>query len=214
MPAERRRPPEPRGRAGEPGRGGRHARAGRGRADHCRRLPGRGSRRRGGDRARHRGAGRRGPHAGRRPRPRSFSTTASRWQTVDERRIGADRLSVHRRVGRFAERAVGMTQRRSAITCACATRSATPSTWCSTRATATTSTSPASSSCAPPCRARRTPSTAPSRCQTVRQVIEWKAPARFDDVLEVSDVGEPARHAPRSSLSFEMRRAGETPTCW
>ena len=27
---------------------------------------------------------------------------AERWQTVDERMIGADRLTVHRRVGRFA----------------------------------------------------------------------------------------------------------------
>ena len=54
------------------------------------------------------------------------------------------------------------------------------------RATATTSTWPASSSCAPRCRGRRMPWTAPSRCQTVRQVVEWKRPARFDDVLEVS----------------------------
>ena len=71
----RRRPLEPRGRAREPGRGGRHARAGRGRADHCRRLPGRGPRRRGGDRARHRGAGRQGPQAGRR------SMAWSSWPT-------------------------------------------------------------------------------------------------------------------------------------
>jgi diaminohydroxyphosphoribosylaminopyrimidine deaminase/5-amino-6-(5-phosphoribosylamino)uracil reductase len=31
-----------------------------------------------------------------------FLGQADRWQTVDERRIGADRLSVHRRMGRFA----------------------------------------------------------------------------------------------------------------
>lgn len=31
-----------------------------------------------------------------------FLTRTDRWQTVDERRIGADRLSVHRRLGRFA----------------------------------------------------------------------------------------------------------------
>jgi diaminohydroxyphosphoribosylaminopyrimidine deaminase / 5-amino-6-(5-phosphoribosylamino)uracil reductase len=31
-----------------------------------------------------------------------FLGQADRWQTVDERRIGADRLSVHRRLGRFA----------------------------------------------------------------------------------------------------------------
>jgi diaminohydroxyphosphoribosylaminopyrimidine deaminase/5-amino-6-(5-phosphoribosylamino)uracil reductase len=31
-----------------------------------------------------------------------FLEDSSRWQTVDERMIGADRLSVHRRVGRFA----------------------------------------------------------------------------------------------------------------
>ena len=30
-----------------------------------------------------------------------FLRQADRWQTVDERRIGADRLSVHRRMGRF-----------------------------------------------------------------------------------------------------------------
>jgi diaminohydroxyphosphoribosylaminopyrimidine deaminase / 5-amino-6-(5-phosphoribosylamino)uracil reductase len=30
-----------------------------------------------------------------------FLRQADRWQTVDERRIGADRLSVHRRLGRF-----------------------------------------------------------------------------------------------------------------
>ena len=44
--------------------------------------------------------------------------------------------------------------------------------------------------------------------QTVRQMVEWKAPARFDDVLEVSvRVG---RFGTTSfTLSFELRRAGE-----
>jgi acyl-CoA thioester hydrolase len=44
--------------------------------------------------------------------------------------------------------------------------------------------------------------------QTVRQVIEWRSPARFDDVLEisawVSRIGSTSL-----SLSTEMRRAGE-----
>ena len=44
--------------------------------------------------------------------------------------------------------------------------------------------------------------------QTVRQVIEWKAPARIDDVLElsawVSRIGTTS-----FTLSTEMRRAGE-----
>ena len=30
-----------------------------------------------------------------------FLRQADRWQTVEERKIGADRLSVHRRLGRF-----------------------------------------------------------------------------------------------------------------
>jgi acyl-CoA thioester hydrolase len=43
--------------------------------------------------------------------------------------------------------------------------------------------------------------------QTVRQVIEWKAPARFDDVLEVSM--RASRIGTTSfTLSAEMRRAG------
>jgi acyl-CoA thioester hydrolase len=46
--------------------------------------------------------------------------------------------------------------------------------------------------------------------QTVRQVIEWKAPARFDDVLEVtawiSRIGTTS-----FTLVTEMRRAGEAP---
>ena len=45
--------------------------------------------------------------------------------------------------------------------------------------------------------------------QTVRQVIEWRSPARFDDVLEisawVSRIGTTSL-----TLSTEMRRAGET----
>ena len=45
--------------------------------------------------------------------------------------------------------------------------------------------------------------------QTVRQVIEWKAPARFDDVLEVS-VWTSRIGATSFTLSFELRRAGET----
>ena len=44
--------------------------------------------------------------------------------------------------------------------------------------------------------------------QTVRQVIEWRSPARFDDVLEmtawVSRIGTTSL-----TLSTEMRRAGE-----
>jgi acyl-CoA thioester hydrolase len=44
--------------------------------------------------------------------------------------------------------------------------------------------------------------------QTVRQVIEWRSPARFDDVLEisawVSRIGSTSL-----TLSTEMRRAGE-----
>lgn len=44
--------------------------------------------------------------------------------------------------------------------------------------------------------------------QTVRQVIEWKAPARFDDVLEVS--AWVSRIGTTSfELVAEMRRAGE-----
>ena len=44
--------------------------------------------------------------------------------------------------------------------------------------------------------------------QTVRQVIEWKAPARIDDVLEIS--AWVSRIGTTSfTLSTEMRRAGE-----
>lgn len=45
--------------------------------------------------------------------------------------------------------------------------------------------------------------------QTVRQTIEWKGPARFDDVLEVS-VWASRLGTTSFTLSFEMRRAGET----
>ena len=44
--------------------------------------------------------------------------------------------------------------------------------------------------------------------QTVRQVIEWKAPARFDDVLEIS-VWASRIGTTSFTLSSEMRRAGE-----
>ena len=45
-------------------------------------------------------------------------------------------------------------------------------------------------------------------CQTVRQVIEWKAPARLDNVLEISM--QATRIGTTSlTLSAEMRRAGE-----
>jgi acyl-CoA thioester hydrolase len=45
--------------------------------------------------------------------------------------------------------------------------------------------------------------------QTVRQVVEWKAPARFDDVLEVS-VRTSRLGTTSFVLSFEIRRVGET----
>ena len=44
--------------------------------------------------------------------------------------------------------------------------------------------------------------------QTVRQVVEWKAPARFDDVLEVS-VRASRLGSTSFVLHFEIRRAGE-----
>ena len=43
--------------------------------------------------------------------------------------------------------------------------------------------------------------------QTVRQVVEWKAPARFDDVLEVC-VRTTRVGATSFTLSYEIRRAG------
>jgi acyl-CoA thioester hydrolase len=45
--------------------------------------------------------------------------------------------------------------------------------------------------------------------QTVRQLVEWKAPARFDDVLEIAV--SPGRIGTTSfTLHFELRRAGES----
>jgi acyl-CoA thioester hydrolase len=44
--------------------------------------------------------------------------------------------------------------------------------------------------------------------QTARQVIEWKAPARFDDVLEIT-VWTSRLGTTSFTLNFEMRRAGE-----
>ena len=44
--------------------------------------------------------------------------------------------------------------------------------------------------------------------QTVRQVIEWKRPARFDDALEIS-VWASRLGTTSFTLSFEMRRSGE-----
>jgi acyl-CoA thioester hydrolase len=43
--------------------------------------------------------------------------------------------------------------------------------------------------------------------QTVRQVVEWKAPARFDDVLEIS-VWTSQLGSTSFTLSFVIRRAG------
>jgi acyl-CoA thioester hydrolase len=44
--------------------------------------------------------------------------------------------------------------------------------------------------------------------QTVRQVVEWKAPARFDDVIEVS-IWASRLGTTSLTLSCELRRAGE-----
>src|SRR5262245_24778145 len=44
--------------------------------------------------------------------------------------------------------------------------------------------------------------------QTVRQTIEWQAPARFDDVLEIT-VWASRIGTTSFTLGFEMRRAGE-----
>jgi len=44
--------------------------------------------------------------------------------------------------------------------------------------------------------------------QTVRQAIEWKSPARFDDVLEVS-VWTSRLGTTSFTLTFELRRAEE-----
>jgi acyl-CoA thioester hydrolase len=45
--------------------------------------------------------------------------------------------------------------------------------------------------------------------QTVRQVVEWKAPARFDDVLEIA-VWASRIGTTSFTLQFQVRRAGET----
>lgn len=45
-------------------------------------------------------------------------------------------------------------------------------------------------------------------CQTVRQVLEWKGPARCDNVLEVS-IGVSRFGTTSFNLLAEMRRAGE-----
>jgi acyl-CoA thioester hydrolase len=44
--------------------------------------------------------------------------------------------------------------------------------------------------------------------QTVRQVVEWKAPARFDDVLEIS-VWANRIGTTSFTLCFELRRVGD-----
>jgi acyl-CoA thioester hydrolase len=48
-------------------------------------------------------------------------------------------------------------------------------------------------------------------CQTVRQVVEWQGPARYDDVLEVAvriqRIGNTS-----FTLGFEIRRPGEADT--
>ena len=44
--------------------------------------------------------------------------------------------------------------------------------------------------------------------QTVRQVVEWRRPARFDDVLEIS-VRTGRIGSTSFTLSFDIRRAGE-----
>jgi acyl-CoA thioester hydrolase len=44
--------------------------------------------------------------------------------------------------------------------------------------------------------------------QTVRQVVEWRAPARFDDVIEIS-IWASRLGTTSVTLSCELRRAGE-----
>jgi acyl-CoA thioester hydrolase len=44
--------------------------------------------------------------------------------------------------------------------------------------------------------------------QTVRQIVEWKAPARFDDVIEIS-IWASRLGTISLTLSCELRRAGE-----
>jgi acyl-CoA thioester hydrolase len=48
-------------------------------------------------------------------------------------------------------------------------------------------------------------------CQTVRQVVEWQGPARYDDVLEVA-VRTRRIGSTSFTLGFEIRRAGEPDT--
>lgn len=48
-------------------------------------------------------------------------------------------------------------------------------------------------------------------CQTVRQVVEWQAPARYDDVLEVAVRTQRIGNT-SFMLHFEIRRAGEADT--
>ena len=72
-----------------------------------------------------------------------------------------------------------------AITCASATSSATRRRSSSTPATPNTSTSRSTSSCAPSASCRIS-STGRLDFQLVKQTVEWKAPARFDQVLELS----------------------------
>jgi acyl-CoA thioester hydrolase len=45
--------------------------------------------------------------------------------------------------------------------------------------------------------------------QTVRQLVEWKAPARFDDVLEIA-VWTGRIGTTSFTLHFEIRRAGDS----
>ena len=83
-----------------------------------------------------------------------------------------------------------------------------PDRWSSPPATAITSTSPASSSCAPPC---------PGPQQALDGTFEMpeacarspsgKPPPRIDDVLEVSMCDQPASAPPRSRSPAEIRRA-------
>ena len=136
-----------------------------------------------------------------------LATAASAGRPVDERGIGADRLTVHRRTGRFAGGANAMTtpfryylrvryQECDAqhvvfnarygdyvdLACFEFMRAALPRPTDAFDGT--------------------------FEMQTVRQVIEWKAPARFDDVLEIS-MWASRLGTTSFTLSFEMRRAGE-----
>lgn len=48
-------------------------------------------------------------------------------------------------------------------------------------------------------------------CQTVRQILEWQRPARYDDVLELA-VRTQRIGTTSFTLGFEIRRAGEADT--